>query len=331
MKKFIDECTITVSSGKGGAGCVSFRREKYVPRGGPDGGDGGRGGHVVFISDHRIKTLYDVRRKQRYKAGNGRSGLGRNRSGGKGDSCIIRVPVGTIITERESGMIFADFKKNGEEFVAVHGGRGGLGNQHFATSVNQTPGYAQPGLPGEELILDLELKIIADVGLIGFPNAGKSTLLKALSRANPKTASYPFTTLNPNLGVVQDPTRPPFVVADIPGITEGASEGKGLGIKFLKHIERTRLLLIVVDLFSDDAQTAKKTLLHELESFSAELMQKPMLFAANKVDLPEAREAAASERDFIPISGAAHIGLDPLIDSIYRTLNRVTAEEQSEQ
>ena len=329
MKKFIDECTITVSSGKGGAGCVSFRREKYIPKGGPDGGDGGRGGDVLFVSDRRIKTLYDVRRKPKYRAGNGQPGLGRNKSGEKGANCIIRIPVGTVITEKESGMIITDFQEDGQEFTAVHGGLGGQGNQHFATSVNQAPRYAQPGLPGEELELELELKIIADVGLVGFPNAGKSTLLKALTRANPKIASYPFTTLNPNLGVVHDPTRPPFVIADIPGIIEGASEGKGLGIEFLKHIERTRVLLIVVDLFTDDAMEAKKTLLHELNSFSTELISKPMIFVGNKTDLPEAREAAEELENFIPVSGATNTGLAPLVNAIYTALNNA-AESSGE-
>ena len=324
MKKFIDECTITVLSGKGGAGCVSFRREKYVPKGGPDGGDGGRGGDVIFVCDCRIKTLYDVRRKPRYRAGNGQPGLGRNKSGEKGAVCIVKVPIGTVITEKESGMVLVDFREDGQEFTAVHGGLGGQGNQHFATSINQAPRYAQPGLPGEELELYLELKIIADVGLVGFPNAGKSTLLKALTRANPKIASYPFTTLNPNLGVVHDPTRPPFVIADIPGIIEGASDGKGLGIEFLKHIERTRVLLIVVDLFTDEAETAKKTLLHELEAFSPEMLKKPMIFVGNKTDLPEAREAAEKLADFITVSGATNAGLGPLTDAIYRALNAQT-------
>lgn len=327
MKKFIDECSITVSSGNGGRGEVSFRREKYVPKGGPDGGDGGRGGDIIFVADAHVKTLYDIRRAGTFRAGNGQPGRGRNRSGERGADCVITVPVGTVLRDRGETAVLCDFDHDGMEYVAARGGLGGQGNQHFATSVNQAPRYAQPGLPGLELELDLELKIIADVGLVGFPNAGKSTLLKALTRANPKIAAYPFTTLNPNLGVVHQPPRLPFVIADIPGIIEGAAEGKGLGIEFLKHIERTRILLIVVDLFTDEPEETRRVLLHELEQFSPRMLDKPMLLVGNKTDLPEARERAAAHPGFIPVSAATHQGLDPLLARIYETLARTAPEE----
>jgi len=323
MKKFIDECPIQVRSGHGGPGCVSFRREKYVPQGGPDGGDGGRGGDVEFIADPTIKTLSDIRRRKHFHAKNGVSGLGRNKTGEKGESVEVHLPVGTIVRESEGGSIVIDLDTPGKRYLAAKGGKGGLGNQHFATAVRQVPRYAQPGLPGEEREFYLELRLIADVGLVGFPNAGKSTLLKALTRANPKIASYPFTTLDPNLGVANAGLPTQFIIADIPGIIEGASEGKGLGIEFLKHIERTRLLVLVVDFANDDPDESERILLGELASFSETLPAKPLIRVGNKMDLPEAREKAAAHPGFIPVSAATHEGTVALLNAITEQLSRM--------
>jgi GTP-binding protein len=323
MKKFIDECPITVRSGHGGPGCVSFRREKYVPQGGPDGGDGGRGGDVEFVADSSVKTLYDIRRRKHFNAPNGVPGKGRNKSGEKGESIKISLPVGTLVRECEGGYLVIDLDTPGKRFLAAKGGKGGLGNQHFATSVHQVPRYAQPGLPGEEREFYLELRLIADVGLVGFPNAGKSTLLKALTRANPKIANYPFTTLNPNLGVANAGLPTQCIIADIPGIIEGASEGKGLGIEFLKHIERTRLLVLVVDFAHDDPTESERILLNELATFSSSLTEKPIIRVANKMDLPEAREKAALFPDFMPISAATHEGTLALLNTITERLSKL--------
>lgn len=323
MKKFIDECPIRVRSGHGGAGCVSFRREKYVPQGGPDGGDGGRGGDVEFVADSSVKTLYDIRRKRSFSAKNGVPGMGRNKSGEKGASIEVRLPVGTIVRESEGGEIVIDLDSPGKRYLAAKGGLGGLGNQHFATAVRQVPRYAQPGLPGEEREFYLELRLIADVGLLGFPNAGKSTLLKALTRANPKIANYPFTTLNPNLGVANPGLPTQCIIADIPGIVEGASSGKGLGIEFLKHIERTRLLVLVVDFATDDPGESERILLDELAKFSKTLPAKPLLKVGNKMDLPEAREKAPAHPDFIPLSAATHEGITTLLQAITKALSGI--------
>lgn len=324
MHAFVDQAEIQVASGKGGAGCVSFRREKYEPRGGPDGGDGGRGGDVVLRAMATVKTLTDVKRLGRFRAGNGQTGMGRKRSGAKGKDVVIALPPGTLVSCKETGQLLIDLQEAGQEYVVARGGKGGQGNQHFATSVNQAPRYAQPGLPGEERFLHLELKLIADIGLVGLPNAGKSTLLKALTRARPRIAAYPFTTLSPNLGVVRLDQRISYVIADIPGIIAGASQGKGLGLDFLRHIERTRLLVLVIDFFSDDPRATEQLLLGELAAFSPALIEKPMLRVANKTDLAEAREKASDFPAFLPISGAAHSGLDALLAAVRQQLEGTT-------
>ena len=245
--KFIDEVTITVLAGKGGSGCVSFRREKYVPRGGPDGGDGGEGGSVIFEASERKHSLLDFRYRNLFRAETGRNGSGQNKHGRGGEDLVVETPVGTALKDPATGEIFADLTEAGTKKVAAKGGRGGKGNAHFVSSTHRTPRFAQEGQPGEERELRLELKLIADVGLVGLPNAGKSTLISVISAARPKIADYPFTTLTPNLGVVQYDDAPPFVIADVPGLIEGAHHGAGLGVRFLKHIERTRVLVHVID------------------------------------------------------------------------------------
>src|ERR1700761_19673 len=276
---FIDEVRILVKAGDGGNGCLAFRREKYVPRGGPSGGDGGRGGDVGFVASEHHNTLLHFRFNPEHEAERGRHGEGSNRSGREGASKDVPVPVGTIVYDDATGEVLHDFTHPGERFVIAKGGRGGRGNQHFATSTHQAPTEHEPGRPGEEKKLRLELKLLADVGLVGFPNAGKSTLISRISAARPKIADYPFTTLEPNLGVVQLPDFRSFVVADIPGLIEGAHLGHGLGVQFLRHIERTRLLAHLVDV--SDASGREPThdfevIMEELASFSEELVQKPM-------------------------------------------------------
>lgn len=286
--KFIDEVTITVVAGKGGNGCVSFRREKYVPRGGPDGGDGGDGGSVVLEASERKHSLLDFRYLNLFRAGHGGNGAGRNRHGRSGEDLVVQTPVGTVLKDPQTGEILFDLTEAGQRWIAAKGGRGGKGNAHFVSSTHRTPRFAQEGQPGEERSLKLELKLIADVGLVGLPNAGKSTLVSAVSAARPKIADYPFTTLSPNLGVVQCDDEPPFVMADVPGLIEGAHEGAGLGIRFLKHIDRTRLLVHVIDLSQippDDPLKPFKQIERELESYSENLQKKPRIIVLNKTDL----------------------------------------------
>ncbi len=287
--KFIDEVKIRVAAGKGGNGCVSFRREKYVPRGGPDGGDGGTGGSVVIEATERKHSLLDFRYRNIFAASSGRGGEGQNRNGRGGENIVLEVPVGTIVKDPETGDILADLKEPGQRWTAAAGGRGGKGNAHFTSSTHRTPRFAQEGGAGEERELRLELKLIADVGLVGLPNAGKSTLISAISAARPKIADYPFTTLVPNLGVVRyDEDAPPFVVADVPGLIEGAHEGAGLGVRFLKHIERTRILVHVVDISSlpaDDLLKPFRQIEFELSSYSQFLGEKPRIIVLNKIDL----------------------------------------------
>lgn len=289
--KFVDEVKIKIAAGKGGGGCVSFRREKYVPRGGPDGGDGGSGGSVILAASERKHSLLDFRYRSLYKAASGRGGAGQNRHGRSGEDLVLEVPVGTIARDAETEEILVDLTAPGQRWIAAKGGRGGKGNAHFASSTHRTPRFAQEGEPGEERELKLELKLIADVGLVGLPNAGKSTLISVVSAARPKIADYPFTTLVPNLGVVQyDRDSLPFVIADVPGLIEGAHEGAGLGIRFLKHIERTRLLLHVIDislLSSDNILQPFKQIEHELKSYSALFQEKPRIIVLNKIDLIE--------------------------------------------
>ncbi|MGA3028064.1 MAG: GTPase ObgE [Bryobacteraceae bacterium] len=320
--KFIDEAIISVKAGDGGNGCMAFRREKYVPRGGPSGGDGGRGGDVVMVaSDHN--TLLHFRFNPEHTAQRGRHGEGSNRSGKEGTSVELPVPVGTVVCDADTGDLLHDFTAKGERFVVARGGRGGRGNQHFATPTHQAPTEHEPGRPGEQKRLRLELKLLADVGLVGFPNAGKSTLISRISAAKPRIADYPFTTLVPNLGVVLAGDRT-FVVADIPGLIEGAHEGAGLGIQFLRHVERTKLLVHLVDV-SDftgrDPVEDFDIIRHELASFSPEMAQKPMLVVASKMDAVQDAERPASVRrlaaerglPFFAISAVTGEGLDELV------------------
>jgi GTP-binding protein len=288
--KFIDEVTISIVAGKGGNGCVSFRREKYVPRGGPDGGDGGHGGSVVLEASGRKHSLLDFRYRNLFRAESGRNGAGRNRQGRSGEDLVIEVPVGTVAKDALTGEILADLTEPAQRWAAAKGGRGGKGNAHFASSTHRSPRFAQEGEPGGELGIKLELKLIADVGLVGLPNAGKSTIVSAVSAARPKIADYPFTTLTPNLGVVQYDDAPPFVMADVPGLIEGAHEGAGLGVRFLKHIERTRLLVHVIDISrvsSDNPLEQFRLIEHELESYSEDIGKKPRIIVLNKTDLVE--------------------------------------------
>ena len=282
--KFVDLAQIEIWAGKGGNGCVSFHREKFIPKGGPDGGDGGNGGSVIMLATANLHTLHDIRYHRKYRAENGRPGEGNNRSGKKGKDIIIRVPVGTLVRDVETREVIVDMVEDGQEFIVAKGGNGGWGNQHFANSQNKVPRFAKPGLPGDYLNVELELKVLADVGLVGFPNAGKSTLLSTISAAKPKIADYPFTTLVPNLGIVKYGDYQSFVMADIPGIIEGAHLGKGLGDQFLRHIERTSVLLFMIDVNEDDIKETYETLLSELISFNKELAHKPRMLCITKMD-----------------------------------------------
>lgn len=314
---FVDETIIKVRSGNGGAGCVSFRREKYIPYGGPNGGDGGDGGSVFFRVRDNLRTLYDLKRRKNFIAKNGLPGMGSQMNGKDGEDVYIDVPPGTVFYDADTGILIHDMLDSSETFEFLKGGKGGLGNMHFATSTNQAPRYAQPGLPGKEMRLRVELKLIADIGLVGFPNAGKSTLLSVISCAKPKIANYPFTTLVPNLGVFHVDYES-FVMADIPGIIEGASSGIGLGIEFLKHIERTKLLLFVIDLDDPDYELQFDKLRKEIFNYSKELYNKPYLIAASKYDLHDGAfkmELLESEMNIhaIPFSSVTHEGVDALL------------------
>ncbi|MFM8770435.1 MAG: GTPase ObgE [Candidatus Kapaibacterium sp.] len=282
---FIDTASIAVKAGDGGAGHVSFRREKFVPKGGPDGGNGGDGGSVIIEADQQLGTLLDFTYKRKYEAQNGDRGGKSNCTGRSGNDIVIRVPVGTIIRDRETEDVVADMTVHGERVIVARGGMGGRGNSEFVTSVNQAPRNADPGTPGEECLLDLELKLLADVGLVGFPNAGKSTLISAISAARPKIADYPFTTLVPNLGMVRAGQYRSFTVADIPGLIEGAHQGKGLGIQFLRHIERTAVLVFLIDVQSDDPDHDLMVLRQELGLYSPQLLDKPWLVCLSKADV----------------------------------------------
>lgn len=328
---FLDYVEIFISSGKGGKGEVSFRREKYVPKGGPDGGDGGKGGDVIFVSDSNLSTLLDFRYKSKYAAQDGENGMGALKTGKNGKDVILKIPVGTLVKDLETGRILHDFIENDEKFIAAKGGKGGRGNTHFKSSTNQAPRKADNGIPGEEKNIILELKLIADVGLVGFPNAGKSTLISVISAARPKIADYPFTTLEPNLGIVKYKQFKSFVVADIPGIIEGAAEGKGLGLLFLRHIERTRILLFLLDSTSESIREDYQILLSELKNYSSKLMKKVRLIALTKIDLlDEAKlkdlgkelHSNPIDKNIKPllISSVANIGIDKLLNEIWQKL-----------
>ena len=327
---FIDEAIITVQSGDGGRGCVSFRREKFVPRGGPDGGDGGKGGDVVLMATSGKRTLYQFRYKKYFKAKNGASGQGKCKAGKCGDDLIIEIPPGTVVSNAATGRIIKDFTKPGERALVAKSGRGGRGNARFKSSTNRAPRFAQKGEPGQSLTLKLELKLIADVGIIGLPNAGKSTLITAISSAHPKIGNYPFTTLTPGLGVVQTDWGEPFVVADIPGLIEGAHKGAGLGIKFLRHIERTRILIHLIDASSidpDDPLSAYNIINKELAMYSKRLAEKTQIVVLNKLDIPGAIDAAeifqsaAKGKRVTLISALTGKGIDDLKSQIVQLLN----------
>lgn len=284
---FIDFAEIYIKAGDGGDGAVSFRREKYIPNGGPDGGDGGKGGNVIFRADPGLRTLLDFRYKRKYIADRGENGSKRNRSGKGGNDLVVRVPSGTIVKEKETGRIIADISEDNQEEIIAKGGKGGAGNQHFATPTRQVPNFARNGMPGKEYTVVLELKLIADVGLLGFPNVGKSTLLSVVSAARPKIANYHFTTLSPNLGVVSLGEGSSFVIADIPGLIEGAHEGAGLGHNFLRHVERTKLLIHVIDIAETDGREGISDfdiINRELELYNPEIAKRPQIIAANKID-----------------------------------------------
>ena len=287
--KFIDEATIRVFAGDGGNGIASFRREKYEPMGGPNGGDGGRGGSIYVESDENINTLIDFRFVKNYRAKRGENGRSAECYGAKGDDLILRVPVGTVITEKQTGEVLADFENHGEKLIIANGGKGGLGNVHFKSSTNRAPRQCTQGDPGEEFELYLELKVLADVGLLGMPNAGKSSLIRSISAAKPKVADYPFTTLQPNLGVVRFDNERSVVVADIPGLIEGAADGYGLGHQFLRHLDRTKLLLHLIDIapFDESVDPAKEgeAIINELKKYSIDLFNKPRWLILNKIDL----------------------------------------------
>lgn len=319
---FVDDVIISVQSGNGGRGGLSFRREKFIPRGGPDGGDGGKGGDVILVATTSRRTLHEFRFKRHFAAENGAPGQSNQKTGRGGRDTVIELPVGTIIKHAEDDTLIADLCQDQQQIIVVPGGRGGKGNTHFKTSTHRTPRFAQPGEPGRKLELHLELKLLADVGLMGLPNAGKSTLIAAISAARPKIADYPFTTLTPNLGVVAPPKGPPFVVADIPGVIEGAHQGAGLGIQFLRHLERTRLLLHVIDAAAvdpADALAGYRTLNRELALYRDALAAKPQVIVLNKMDLPEAAAGAAAIRAALTdwpvfdISARNRQGLAPLI------------------
>jgi GTPase len=332
---FIDEAVIHVKAGDGGAGCVSFRREKFVPKGGPDGGDGGNGGSVIFIADANKNTLLDFAGKHHWKAPRGEAGMGKKMYGKGGEDLIIPVPPGTIIFDTDKNMIIADLDANHKRIVIAKGGHGGLGNFHFRSSTNQTPRFAEPGTEGEERNIRLELRLIADIGLVGMPNAGKSTLLRAISAARPKVADYPFTTLEPQLGIAELVGGRRLVVADIPGLIEGAKDGAGLGHAFLRHIERTKVIVHLLDLYPQDGSDPAENyriIRRELEAFSPTLATKREIVAANKMDLAIDDEALDNLRadlpgvELFPISGVSKQGVEKLLESLWRILEELKGE-----
>jgi len=340
--KFIDEATIEVRAGDGGNGCVSFRREKYIPHGGPDGGDGGDGGSVYLEADSCINTLIDFRHTRKFIAEQGVKGKGRNCTGKSGDDLVVKVPVGTIVHEDETGELIGDLVRNGQRLLVARGGFHGLGNARYKSSTNRTPRQSKPGTPGEKRRLHLEMKLLADVGLLGIPNAGKSTLISAVSSARPKIADYPFTTLHPNLGVVRASSHRSFVMADIPGLIEGAAEGAGLGIQFLKHLSRTHLLLHLLDMGPDrDPIADATTIIAELEQYDVELAERDRWLVLNKTDLipederkqrcQEVVKALDWKGPVFEISALAHTGTDALVHAVMDFIeNRKPLEDSAE-
>ena len=319
---FIDYAEITCASGKGGSGVVTFRREKFVPKGGPDGGDGGKGGSVIFVADQNLHTLQDVRYKKSYQAENGAPGSSNQKTGRAGEDVCIPVPLGTIIREKDTSSVEADLIRDGEEYVACQGGKGGKGNTRFKTATRQTPRHAQKGIRGETRNFTIELNVLADVGLVGLPNAGKSTLLATVSSARPKISDYPFTTLQPHLGIVKYGEYQSFVMADIPGLIEGASEGKGLGHQFLKHIERTKLLLFLIDTMEPDPADTHELLQQELLNHNQDLSKRKHLIVRTKIDTKmDNTDWAKMDNEYLEISSVSGTGIPELIKRIGKLLN----------
>ena len=335
---FIDNVKIRIKSGDGGNGCVSFRREKFVPKGGPNGGDGGKGGNVIFQSDSSLSTLIDLRYRRNYKAGNGKHGMGGDKTGKNGKDVIIKVPCGSLLKDPLTNETLADLVNNNQTYLAVKGGKGGRGNAHFATSTNQAPRFAEPGEKGIEKEISIELKLIADVGLVGLPNAGKSTLISKISAARPKIADYPFTTLQPNLGIVRYKDFQSFVVADIPGLIEGAHSGKGLGIQFLRHIERTKILALLLDstLIHDkkDKNEDYEILIKELKSYDESMLKKPRIICFTKIDAIDTKQRKELDKIKFPnlkkdipvikISAVSGENIQKLLDEIWKKLISTT-------
>lgn len=340
--KFVDEAFIDIVAGDGGAGCVSFRHEKYKEFGGPNGGDGGRGGHVFAVADPSLNTLVDFRFSRRHEAKRGQHGMGSDMFGAAGDDITLRMPVGTIVSDAETGAVLYELLKPGEQIMIAKGGDGGFGNMRFKSAINRAPRQKTPGWPGERKNLKLELKVLADVGLLGMPNAGKSTLISAISNARPKIADYPFTTLHPNLGVVRVGPEQSFVVADVPGLIEGASEGAGIGHLFLRHLQRTRLLLHVVDMApfdeSIDPVAQARAIVAELKKYDPKLHAKPRWLVLNKLDMLAADDRAARVKDFIrrlrykgpvfEISALTHEGCEQLVKAVFVQVSAQHAKEQ---
>ncbi|QHE89032.1 Obg family GTPase CgtA [Hydrogenophaga sp. BPS33] len=341
--KFVDEATIDVAAGDGGNGCASFRHEKYKEFGGPDGGDGGRGGHVFAVADASLNTLVDFRFTRRFEARRGEHGKGSDMFGVKGDDIVLKMPVGTIVSDAETGEVLHELLQPGQQITLAKGGDGGFGNMHYKSSTNRAPRQKTPGWPGENRTLKLELKVLADVGLLGMPNAGKSTLIAAISNARPKIADYPFTTLHPNLGVVRVGPEKSFVVADVPGLIEGASEGAGLGHQFLRHLQRTRLLLHMVDVapFDEgvDPVAQAKAIVAELKKFDQELYDKPRWLVLNKLDMVPADEREARIKDIVKrlkykgpvfeISALTREGCELLVQKVYQHIAQVHQAQQA--
>lgn len=337
--KFIDEARILVKAGDGGRGCVSFRREKYIPKGGPDGGDGGKGGDIIIRATSRKRTLSQFQFKRNFAAKNGGHGQGRQRAGRNGEDLIIEVPPGTIVRNAQNNEIIKDFVADGESVIVARGGIGGKGNKHFTTSTNRAPRFAQPGMPGESLDLMIDLKLLADVGIVGFPNAGKSTLISRISSARPKIDSYPFTTLNPVLGVVYPPRGEPFVVADIPGLIKGAHQGVGLGVRFLRHIERTRVLLHLIDasrIDPSDPLSSFHAIGQELAGYNPALAEKLQIVVLNKIDLAEGAMGAEAfisafgDRPVHRISAQTGSGVETLLTVLKQHLSGTGADDAND-